>query len=368
LGTQQLHPPFLHPRRDGHFAGARRMSAIFLSIAQAAWFVTFIIAIESGTELDMWVSLLGLVGLFLIASKTRLMGEIALAEVDRKAGLTSAPAPAENLRRFLLGVVLPFALLGLAFAARDRPGVMIGLLAVAAGIEIALRVGMLRGSERGRIHTPTLRALLTETPEQALKELRGAEDLTDAQLEASALAVAGVAIRQHKADVLAGLEDDLEQRAQKESGRQSFFVRLRAVVRADHMRLVDPENAGPAEAEALRLVPAGHPRRLALGLFVATAALDQQDPQSALKALTLLHTRDAMFSTARVLINWLMLQAARQSEDVQLAERCSNAMKTFDLRREALRLNMENLGSTNDPYARWMIKAREDMMVNLKEK
>ena len=78
-----LHAPFLHPRRDPHFRKARWIAAAFLSLVQAAWFFSFVIAVQNGTKLTTSVSLIGLAGFFLIASRAGLVADLALGVVDR---------------------------------------------------------------------------------------------------------------------------------------------------------------------------------------------------------------------------------------------------------------------------------------------
>jgi hypothetical protein len=139
-----------------------------------------------------------------------------------------------------------------------------------------------------------------------------------------------------------------------------LLERLAAIVRSDHARLLDPTDAAESEAEALVRLPASHPRRLAFCLFVATAALEHDDPESAVKALRLLHSRDVMPSPARLLVNWLLGEAARRSGDAELAARCEEALRSYDLRREAEVLTAEDF-EANDPYALWVGRARRSM-------
>lgn len=356
------HPPFLHPRRDPYFAWPRRTAAFFLSLVQAAWFVAILTAVKAGTPLDFSMILLGLAGVFVIAAKSSLAIDLALGWMDWRHGLSSAPAGGEILRRFLMGLMVPFALLSLGFLGRGDTGAVVASLGALVAAEMIFRIlgmGRWRG---GIIPRAIIRPLLTDRLSDAMGEFRKHPFTTDTNLETTALAISGLSIRNRDTRTLGTLEEELERRIADPQGiNPATLERTLAVVRADHQRLATPEEAGPAEAEALRQIPAGHPRRLALGLFVATAALDQEDPESAEKALAMLHSRDVVFSTARVLVDWLLLQAALQRQHKELEQDCLAALRTFNVPRELKLLNMEALGAQDDAYARWLKRAKDGL-------
>ncbi len=360
--TEAPFAPFLHPRRDGYLRRARVLAALFLSVAQACWFIAYAAAIQSGTVLTPALSVLGLAGIFLVASRASHASDVALAVVDRASGLESAPSLLEILRRFGGEIAAPMLLLALGFLGRDSDNAIVFAIVGIIAIEACWRLAGLGVWRDARIHQPLLHALFTRSVESGMAELSVASDLQGRDLEASALAVAGVALREDKDRVLEQLTHYLDAQVDRTpvGGEQHRIAeRTRAVVRADLARQRDAATAGLPEAEALRLVPVGHPRRLALGLFVATAALDQDDPASAIKALRLLHSRDVVITTGRVLVNWLLMTAADRMEDADLSVACRKALASFDARRIAENMTVDSLRAQNDPYARWIIKARE---------
>lgn len=307
--------------------------------------------------------LLGLFGLFFIASRANLLLDIALGLMDRLDRIESAPRWQEIVLRLVAGILVPAGMLLVGFAGRDSFAIVIGTIAGLGLVELVFRISGLRRWRKVELHFPTLKSLLLESVESAARELASAKDLKGKDLEASALAVASAAIRESKTGVLLNLEESLQLRAEESRGQDRLFAeRALALVRADYARLVDPASSAVQEAEALRLLPVGHPRRLALGLFVATAALEQDDPTSAVKALGLLQNRDVSLASARVLVNWLLMQAADKLEDAALSVRCRNALMTFDLRREAGRMNINDIDSAADPYVRWIRRAREALL------
>ncbi len=354
--------PFVHPRRDRYLSRARHSAALFLSLVQAAWFVAYLLAIRAGTPLSPPFAILGLAGIFLIASRAGQAAEIALGISDRLASMETAPSRAEILRRTLMALVFPFALMTTGFLVRERPELVYASIISLIVFEGIFRLGghtVWRGKQ---IAPAVLKELLRGSAENAVRALSEQPALTPDQIEVSALAISGISLRTKNVSGMRALEEMLNQKAAASSPEEkSIIERALAVIRADLARLDNDEAAAEPEARALRLVPVGHPRRLALGLFVATAALDQEDPESALKALQLLHSRDVIRSTGRVLVDWLMLQAARSAEDTQAAKACSKALKTFDLERVTRDMHIESLRGENDAYSRWMVKAREDL-------
>jgi hypothetical protein len=350
--------PLPHPRRDPYLGRARFLAAAFLSVSQALWFVAFIVAIQGGTPLTPLLSVLGLAGIFVIASRSAEAAELALAIVDRGAGLETAPSGLDLVRRFLVGTVIPFGILTAGFLGRGH-ALAIGLaLGALLFMEILFRFGGVARWRGANIPFPALKALLAGSVGEAMDHLQKARDLQGRDLETSALAVASSAIREERADVLERLRDYLEERASGEAAAQ----RALAVIRADHARMLEAEDAALREAEALRLVPVGHPRRLSLVLFVATSALEEQDPESAAKALRLLHSRDTVVSTGRVVADWLLLKAAEMTQDDGLSLACRRALLTFDLRRAVRDIDTASLRRQDDPYARWICRAHDDLV------
>lgn len=345
-------PPFLPLRRDAHFGRARRAAAGVLSIAQAAWFLTFLEGVRNGMALTPEICFVGILGLITIATKAELVGELALAVVDAKAGLPNAPSGTEVLRRGLLGVALPFGFLWLAYSLSGNP-VAMGLTVAAMGA--AQMTFWLLGFSRWRkddVEPEVLKALLTDQPDRALEAFKCAIPADPGQLSATALGIAGVAIRKDRPGLLRDLQEVLA--ALPAAARTD---ELRAVVHADLCRLTEPEEAALDEARALRLIGPGHPRRLALVLFVSTAALEQGDGESALKALRLLHTREVPGAASRLLVNWLLLEAARMAGNEAIAANALRHVRLFP-RQLAASIRFPDLKpESRDPYAIWMRKA-----------
>lgn len=359
---EDQHAPFRHPRRDRYLGRARATAAMALSLLQAAWFVAFVLAIQGGTELTATLSVLGLAGIFFIAGRTGQAADVSLGMIDRMAGMDSAPLPTDILRRLVIGFLLPLGFLWGGFFLRESaPAIYICLAGLLAS-EAVFRLGGHTVWRSAQIPFPVLKELLRGSPQAAFEVLRGAVPKSARELEASALGISGIAIQRKNTVVLENLEEFLvEEKERRGEGEAMIADRSIAVVRADRARLIDAESSGEEEAEALRQIPAGHPRRLAYGLFVATAALDQEDPESALKALRLLHSRDVVRASGRVLVNWLMLEAAGQKKDLLLQNACKTALKTFDLHRVARAISVEEASGKDDPYSRWILRAREEL-------
>lgn len=355
------HPPFVHPRRDPYLARARRLAALFLSLVQAAWFAAFVVLIQSGVPLTFTTGLLGIAGMLLIATRIQSAADISLGLVDRLAGIEYAPARGDILRRFLAELAVPFAILAVGLSLIHRPILVHAALATLVLQELIIRVLRVDHWNRARIDPEVLEALLRESPEAAVNRLAEERRMRPRDLEATALALSGIAIRKSASPLLAGLEKTLESVVATAHAPDPVSERALAVVRADRARLSDPNGASPLEANALRLAPAGHPRRLALALFVSTAALDQDDPQSALKALSLLHSRDVLFPAGRVLVNWLTLQAAQTLQQADLVEACQQALRSFDVRRVVRSISLEATNNSDDAYARWIRRAAREL-------
>lgn len=337
------------------------MAAGFLSLVQGAWIGAFLIASVNGHEITPAIALLVLGGVIYIQTRARIAGEIALAIVDRSQRLEFAPDGTDILRRIGLTIAVPLLALSLAFLRMDDPVIVIFCFVLLFLTEGIYRLGGYARWRRTRIYLPTLKALLTGSPEAAVDELAAERDLAPQDFESSVLAISGIAIRTKRPTLLQKLEEVAEGRLRHTTGEvRAHLERTLAVIRADYARLVDPESAAVSEAQALAQIPPSHPRRLSLGLFVATAALDQEDPGSALKALRLLHSRDVMPSAARALVNWLMMESAKRTGDTSLVDRCTEALQTFDIKREARNLSGESRDAA-DSYTRWMKKASAEM-------
>lgn len=208
---------------------------------------------------------------------------------------------------------------------------------------------------------PVLRPLLLGRLDEAVSALRSQEQAPPLRTEISALAIASAAVSKENTSVLEQLERTLENLPSS-----APIARALAVVKADRARLSDPVSAAAAEAEALRMIPAGHPRRLSLALFVACAALDQGDGESAVKALRMLHSRDVVYTTSRAVIDWLLMEGAKMAGDESLAGRCHNALRGYQLGKVASMVNTDVLPNGDDPYQRWITRAKEGLQTMTK--
>lgn len=350
------HAPFIHPRRDAYLGRARRLAALFLSLTQGLWFIAFVWAVQNGARLTPTFSVLGLAGIFFIAARVGRTAEIALALSDRLSGLEWAPPPGEIARRLVMELLVPLGLFALAFLLRENGAAVFACLAAVALLELADRVLALGSWRHANVHPDLLVSLMSGSPDGAVEKFAAQRDLTGLSLEVSALAIAGVSIRGGNVRALRALGEALESKQNDAAARRAL-----AVVRADLARAENAATASMEEARALALVPVGHPRRLALALFVATAALEQRDGESAAKALGLLHSRDVPIPAGRVLVNWLLLQAADMIADEALAKRVREALRAFDVRRVARGMTVESAADSPDPYARWIHRAHAEL-------
>ncbi|CAN5308821.1 hypothetical protein BH09SUM1_BH09SUM1_14420 [soil metagenome] len=356
-------PPFLHPRRDPYLRRARHVAALTLAVVHGLWFAAMIAAAQRQLLPSEPLVILAVVGVLLVGARSALVAELALGIQDVRAKMHNAPSSKEIATRAAVGLALPLAVLWIAFLVRVGTT---GAILSAAGIvacQLVYRLGGFSRWEKTPIYFPTLKKLLTANVEEALQELSEAPIESGAVEEVSALALAGVAMRESKPAMVARLEEMLAQRISRFAPEQRHSIeRAGAIVHADYARLVDPANCSVEEARALTVTPAGHPRRLALSLFVATAAMEQGDFESSLKALRLLHSRDVMSNSARVLVDWLAKESAGQTGDAAYVEKCRLALRTFDLRREAGAMVVDKLRGESDPYARWICRAREGLL------
>ncbi|MCC5876963.1 MAG: hypothetical protein JJU11_12150 [Candidatus Sumerlaeia bacterium] len=353
--------PLPSPRRDGYLGRARILAAGFLTTVSAIWTIAFMQGL-GGEDVDLFpILLLFIVGLLVLFTKISLVAELALAWVDLRHELESAPNGREITMRFLTGIAGPFAILALGFLGRDSTAIILVCIGAVLIAEFFFKFGPYGRWWKGEIYLPTLKALLRGRISVAADELAHADDLSGANMEASYLAVAGMAIRIKEPKILKQLLEQLATVHPTDPKERLTHERLMAVLCADRARLEDPDNAGVREAEALRLIPIGHPRRLPLALFVATEALDNDDGESAIKALSLLHSRDIPTAVGRILVNWLLLQAAVQVGQKELEAACHNALRTFKVRRlaGALSINADSVGG--DSYDRWLKKAKSSL-------
>lgn len=358
---REHYTPLPTPRRDGYLGSARILAAGFLTVISAAWTIAFMQGL-GGEEVELFpILLLYIVGLLVLFTKISLVAELALAWVDRRHGLESSPTAREIIMRFLTGIAGPFAILILGFIGRDSTAIILVCIGAVLIAEFFFKFGPYGRWWKGEIYLPTLKALLRGRISVAADELAHADDLSGANMEASYLAVAGMAIRIREPKILKQLLEQLATLHPTDPGERLTHERLMAVLCADRARLEDPENAGIREAEALRLIPVGHPRRLPLALFVATEALDNEDGESAIKALALLHSRDVPTGVGRILVNWLMLQAAVATGHKELEKLCHDNLRTFKVRRlaGALSINPDTVGG--DSYDRWLRKAKTSL-------
>lgn len=356
---REFHTPLVSPRRDGYLGKARVLAAAFLSLTSAAWLLAFTLGLQKEDPELFPIILLFIVGLLVLFNKITLISELALAWVDRKHGLDGAPTGREMIMRFLQGVVGPFAILAMGFLGRESTAVILVCIGAVLLAEFFFKFGPYGRWWKGEIHLPALKALLQGRISAAADELAHADHLESANLEASYLAVAGMAIRVKQGKILQQLVEQLTTLHPTEPREREIQERLMAVLCADRARLEDPNNAGIKEAEALRLIPVGHPRRLPLSLFVATKALDNNDGESAIKALSLLHSRDVPTAVGRILVNWLMMEGARTTGTENLVKACEEALSTFNVRRLASSMSLNPDATGGDSYDRWIRKARK---------
>lgn len=353
-------PPFVQPRHDPYLKFPRTVAALFLSVAQTTWFFSFLYAVQQKQPLTLGFSLLGLGGIFLFFSRVGLVGNLALAVADYRAKISYKPTVKEILHRVLVGIVLPFLIMTWGLLLRQHEML---LLAATFGLlcsEVIYRYGGYTYWSTPSIYRGSMTGLMEGSGKLALEALESAPALKPEDREATGLAIATIAVRQNDASILNDLEKNLGKwiEESKTPDEEDRAKRTWWIVRADHARMNNPEESGREEAEALAMVPSGHPRRLSLAMFVATAALDEGDGESAMKALKLLHSRDVIPPTPRALVNWLMLKAAETVENSDLVTQCDKALRTFNLSRLSQNINWKELNSLNNPYDRWILKAQ----------
>lgn len=350
--------PFPHPRRDPHLGKARRAASLFLAVISAGWLGAITLALQWGTEFTFSFLLLGIAGVFIILSRMSLVAETAMAWTDSAAGIEFAPPRGEIIRRFLIGAGAPLLILALGFAGHQSDAIV--LLAIGAIIlaEMIFKLGPYSHWQEGQVHPAVLKSLLLGELDKAADALESAGNIDPKSLETTCLGLSGMAIRRKRPDLHGRLITWLGNRPAGNGEDQTITERLRAVITADRERIDQPDSAPAVEAEALRIVPAGHPRRLPLALFVATAALDRGEPDGAIKALSLLHSRDVTASAGRILVNWLLLESARQAGEAGLEAACREALADFRVRRLAGALTIDESHAAGDAYDRWLRKAK----------
>lgn len=363
LPTERDFAPFRHPRRDRYLRRARVSAAAVAALANAIVFLLAVVAIGSGVTMTLAAWLMVTVGTLVIASRLSFLTELALHVVDSVEGLDFAPRLGELLRAATVGILLPWgaSIAGMAFLGNDT--ITLAALGAVLLLEILFRFGGHSRIHTERLPTPVLRSLFTEPADGNARAFAKATFADPRAAEYAALTVSGAAIRETAPGALETLAKALadlcgSMAAHPEVAR---IERAARIVEADRSRLTDPLGAAEAEAQAYRATEPGHPRRLSLALFVATAAMELDQPEAAITALRRLHTRDADSIPARVFVNWLLEQAARRIGDEALAVRCQQAQATFNLRREAQRIAVDSLKDSpaGDPYARWMQKAKD---------
>lgn len=354
-------PPFLHPRRDPYLGRARRLAALFLSLVSAAWLGAFTIVLQAGAEPGFSFFLLAIAGILVILSRMMLVTELAMAWTDSRAGIESAPPRGEIIRRFLLGVAAPLAILALGFAGHHSDAIV--LLAIGGVIlsELLFKFGPHARWREGQLYPPVLKTLLLGELDGAVEAMEEAGAMELKSLEATMLAISGMAIRRRNPAIHGRLVALLNSREPRDERERAVFERLKAVITADRERIDQPEVAATVEAQALRIVPAGHPRRLPLALFVATAALDRDEPDGAIKALSLLHSRDVTATAGRMIVNWLLFESARRAGEPALETACREALAGYRVRRLANSLTLDDSHSIGDAYDRWLRKAKRSL-------
>lgn len=356
--------PLVHPRRDPLLMKARIAAAGVCAVANGGMFWLGLYGVMNGAPLNLATIAVFVVSLVVVGTRLPILVELFLGILDRDEHLDSAPTRGEVLSRLAVGVALPWMI---ATFALTRLGdletgfwALIGLLL----LDVVYRFGGFAGWRGPRIGTEILRAVFAHDAERGALAFAQSVTSSPREFETGALVVASLAIRRgsrHVLDVLLGVTQ--RRLAEPGAAENPHLRRTLLILEADRARMDDVIAASEPEARALRETGAGHPRRLSLALFVATAALDTDQPRAAIDALSRLHSRDVMPSTARVVVNWLLREAARRAGDEALAERCRNALATFNLRREAGAISTGQPGEApqDDPYSRWIQRAKEEL-------
>ncbi len=359
----RFQPPFLHPRKDPYLKKATSTAAFLLSTAQALWLLVFVLGIMWGKELSIEMIILGILGMVLITIKSKPAGHIALGYFDYKYGLQLAPSLKDIVRRVTYELIFPATLLFLGFSSWGQTWLV--WLSIAAVI-IAEVLIVLGGHGQWKSHPvpPSIIVkLMRGKPEEALEILEKNVFTNPNRLELTCLAIAGVAVKDQRRDILESILEIVEKKPLEDSNTElrKAAVRVTNVVKADIARMENPETAGPAEAIALRDLPASHPRRLSLSLFVATSALESEDYESAEKALMLLHSRDVMQASPRLLANYLLLVASDTLKEKDLSDKIRESFRSFRINTHIDGLKLDRSRQLEDPYTRWVVKACTDL-------
>lgn len=359
--------PLSHPRRDPYLRRARLCAAMTCAAVNGLMLAVMLYRIEAMRALTPALGGLFLLAMLLVGTRVPLLVELFLGAADRAEELENAPPLREIIARTFVAVLAPWALVILAMHHADDEA--FALLCV-FGIALAELVYRFAGFRRWRtplLSTDVLREVYFGTAMRAA-EIMAAEEprkLDSRAFEAQALLVSGRAIKDRSPRAVELLMQSAEGWMTQASPEERDRVqRMVPVLAADLARLESPSGAAATEAAALRVLPAGHPRRLAYALFVATAALDADQPEAAVKALSRLHSRDVAPPTARLVVDWLLAQAARRMGNEDLANSCEAALRTFDRRRVARLISLEELSSeeADDPYSKWIRRARAELM------
>jgi hypothetical protein len=357
--------PLPHPRRDPLLRKARLGAAAICALANGGMFGLALFGISHGAEMNLAAIAVLLVALLIIGTRLPMLVEILIGVTDRAEGLESAPSSQDITRRLVVGVLAPWFIGGLALMHLGDLQVGFWCLAALLVLDIMYRFGGFSRWQSAPIATDILRAVFASDADRGALAFAQSPLLGAREFEVSALIVASLAIRRksaHALDVLLGVA---RRRLEEYGGATDPRIqRTLLILEADRARLDDILAASEQEARALRETNAGHPRRLSLALFVATAALETDQPRAAIDALTRLHSRDVSASTARVVVNCLLREAARRTGDDSLLERTRRALSTFNLRREAEAISTEDLDDSveSDPYARWVTRVKAELL------
>ncbi|MDX2175822.1 MAG: hypothetical protein SF028_05070 [Candidatus Sumerlaeia bacterium] len=359
--------PLVHPARDPLTRRARLSAILLCGIAGAGVLAAALVGAMRGEGLDPLVLAVVATAGIVVASRLPLLTEILLGILDRAEALENAPDSADVLRRLALGVLAPWLLSFLAVMRLRDPAETLAVLLLILLAEAAYRLGGMSRWRGTPLETDVLKAVFTDDLDRGLMAITQAKHLTPREFEANTLAVEGMALgreNRHAIGLLLGVARRRLERTRDYSLPEREVERTVLILEADLARLQDAEGAVAEEAKALRALGPGHPRRLALALFVATSALEIGQPEAALKALRRLHAREVVTEAGRLLVNWLLSEAAHRAGDLAMREKAERAMKTFNVRRIASTIAVDELkgGIDRDPYARWIVRARDALI------
>ncbi len=356
--------PLVHPRRDPLLRKARLAAAGVCAVANGGMFWLGLYGVMNGAPLNLATVAVFAVALIVVGTRLPILVELFIGILDRDEHLESAPPLGEVLSRMVVGVALPWCVATLALTRLGSTEAGFWALLALLVLDVVYRFCGFGGWRGPHIATDILRAVVSQDAERGALAFAQAATATPREFETSALVVSSLAIRRGSRHVLDVLHGAAQRRLSEPGAAENPHLRRTLLIlEADRARMEDTLASSEPEARALRETGAGHPRRLSLALFVATAALETDQPRAAIDALARLHSRDVMPAAARVVVNWLLREAARRAGDEALAERCRLALSTFNLRREAGAISTEQPGVAphDDPYSRWIARAKEDM-------